>query len=102
MPDNPDYNTTRPRAKQPAKPVIEESPFQRLQRARKELRHRAHVYANTKEGASRDAAGEVLDQAALALALAASLQGLCGPPPRPSDVYMTMETAKITQNKRKR
>ena len=75
---------------------------QGLQRARKELRHRAHVYVNTKEGVARDAAGESLDQAALALALAASLRGLRDPPPRPSDVYMAMETAAVARDKRKR
>ena len=47
-----------------------------VKRARKELRHRAHVYVHAKDSARASAAGEELEKAALALALAASLHGL--------------------------
>lgn len=58
--------------------------FENMQRARKELRHRAHVYAHTKDRAKRDAAGEALEQAGIALGLACALQGLYSDCARPA------------------
>jgi hypothetical protein len=58
--------------------------FANMQQARKALRHRAHVYANTKDRAKRDAAGEELDKAALTLALSASLWGMHADVARPA------------------
>lgn len=58
--------------------------FENVQRARKELRRLAHVYANTKDRTKRNVAGEVLEQAAIALALSASLWGMYADAARPA------------------
>lgn len=58
--------------------------YENMQRARKELRHQAHIYANTKDRARRNEAGEALDKAGLALALAAALYGLHSDCARPA------------------
>lgn len=77
--NDPEYDpSTRKKKDKPpaATRPLEDHLRDNVKRARKELRHRAHVYAHTKEGPRRDTAGEELDKAALALALAASLHGL--------------------------
>jgi hypothetical protein len=58
--------------------------FENMQRARKELRHQAHIYANTKDRAKRDEAGEQLEKAGLMLTLAAGLWGLHADCARPA------------------
>jgi hypothetical protein len=58
--------------------------YENMQRARKELRHQAHIYANTKDRAKRDAAGEDLEKAGLACTLAAALWGLHADAARPA------------------
>jgi hypothetical protein len=51
--------------------------YENLQRARKELRHQAHIYANTKGGKfEKDRAAENLENAALAVSLAAAIWGI--------------------------
>lgn len=60
--------------------------FELLQRARTELHHRAHVYAHTKETATRtkDDAAEELERAALTMALLAAQYGLKSDCARPA------------------
>lgn len=46
-----------------------------LEEARRELHHRAHVYANTKNELSKKQASDQLDAAAIAFTMAAAVRG---------------------------
>lgn len=51
--------------------------YENLQRARKELRHQAHIYAHTKGGKfEKDRAAEGLENAAIAVAFASAIWGV--------------------------
>ena len=61
-------------------------PFVLLQKARKRLRHAAHVYANTKKGSDNyEAAAKKLDEAAMAFTMYAVLVGADSNPAAPAN-----------------